>query len=58
MTKYIRPLFDIQRVHVDGSRLHYEIFYRDGQSYRKLVDACFLTKRSAELFINDLLSEV
>lgn len=54
----IKALFDIQRVHVDGSRLHYEIFYRDGQSYRKIVDACFLTKRSAELFINDLLSEV
>lgn len=54
----IKALFDIQRVHVDGSRLFYEVFYRNGQSYSKIVDACFLTKRSAELFINDLLSEV
>ena len=54
----LKPLFDIQRVHVDGSRLYYEVFYRQGKSFTKIVDACFLTSRAASEYINELISEV
>jgi len=54
----LKPLFDIQRIHVDGSRLYYELFYRQGKSYVKVVDACFLTSRAASEYIEQLISEV
>jgi len=54
----LKPLFDIQRVHVDGSRLYYEVYYRQGKSFTKIVDACFLNMRAASEYINQLVSEV
>lgn len=54
----LKPLFDIQRVHVDGSRLYYEVFYKHDKSFTKLVDACFLTSKAASDYINQLVNEV
>jgi hypothetical protein len=54
----LKPLFDIQRIHVDGSRLYYELFYKHGQSYSKVVDACFLTSKAASEYIEQLINEV
>lgn len=59
MTKYIRPLFDIQRVYIDGKSFHYEIYYKSGVSYTRLVDACFFTLKGAKETIEELIeSEV
>ena len=54
----LKPLFDIQRVHVDGSRLYYELFYKSGQSYTKIIDACFMTQNAAREYIEQMISEV
>jgi len=54
----LKTLFDIQRVHVDGSRLYYELFYKQGKSYFKAVEACFMTQGAAREYIETLLSEV
>jgi hypothetical protein len=54
----LKNLFDIQRVHVDGSRLYYELFYRQGQSYTKIIDACFMTQNAAREYIKQLIDEV
>jgi hypothetical protein len=54
----LKPLFDVQRIHVDGSRLYYEVYYKTGKSFTKIVDACFLTSRAASEYINQLISEV
>lgn len=51
----LKPLFDIQRVHVDGSRLYYELFYRQGKSYVKVIDACFMTHSGARDYIEVLI---
>lgn len=51
----LKPLFDIQRVHVDGSRLYYELFYRQGKSFIKIVDACFMTQNAAREYIDQLI---
>lgn len=44
--KYLKPLFDIQRVHIEGSKLYYELFYRQDSTMVKLVDACFLSLKA------------
>lgn len=56
--QYLKPLFDIQRVHHDGSKLYYEIFYRQDSTMVKLVDACFMSYRDAIDYRDDLLEEL
>lgn len=55
MTKLLKPLFDIQRVYIDGKTFHYEIHYKHGNEYRKHVDACFFSLTGAQSFINELI---
>lgn len=54
--KYIRPLFDIQRVYIDGKSFHYEIYYRSGRSFERVTDREFDSMRDAENFIDELLT--
>ena len=54
----LKPLFNIERIHVDGSRLFYEVYYRQGKSYTKIVDACFMNLKAANDYIDSLVSEV
>jgi hypothetical protein len=54
---YIKACFDIQRVHVDGSSLHYEVFYREGNTFKKVTDREFQSMPEARDFINTLLEE-
>lgn len=53
----LKPLFDIQRLYVDGSRFCYEIYYKHDKSYSKVVDASFLTLRAAKEYINEVMGE-
>jgi hypothetical protein len=53
----IKALFDIQRIHVDGSKLYYEVFYLDGRSYSKVTDTLFTSLSSARAYIQTLLNE-
>lgn len=56
---YLKPLFDIQRVYIDGKSFHYEVYYRTGKSFTKVIDACFFTKIGAQETIDELIeSEV
>lgn len=52
---YLKPLFNIERVHVNGSKLYYQLSYKVDNVYNTLVDACFLTLKDAELYIESLL---
>lgn len=59
MTKYIRPLFDIRRVYIDGKSFHYEVYYRSGRSFERVIEACFFTMQGAnEEIDNFITSEV
>lgn len=55
MTNYIRPLFDIQRVYIDGKSFHYQIYYHTGPKYKRVVEACFFTMKGAEETIDELI---
>ena len=54
----IKSLFDIQRVHVNGSKLVYEVFYLQGRSYTQVTDIQFSSMNEARAYINNLLNEV
>lgn len=56
--QYLKPLFDIQRVHIEGSKLYYELYYRQDNTMVKLIDACFVTYRAALDHIDELLEEL
>lgn len=58
MTNYIRPLFDIQRVYIDGKSFHYEVFYKIGQSFQQVTSDKFDSLKDAERYIDILMSEV
>ena len=51
--KYLKPLFNIERIHVNGSRLYYELAYRQGPSFETI--ACFYTWKEAHDFRDILL---
>lgn len=52
---YLKALFDIQRVHIDGASLHYELYYKVDNSYVKLVDTKFSTIQDAQKHMHELL---
>lgn len=52
---YIKALFDIQRVHIDGASLHYELYYKHGNTYKQVVDTKFSTRLAAETYMKSLL---
>jgi len=51
----LKALFDIQRVHVDGASLHYEVYYKEGASYVKVTAEKFPNRQAAGEYINELL---
>lgn len=53
--QYLKPLFNIERIHVNGSRLYYELSYKTDNQYTPVVDACFLSWRDAQEFRDNLL---
>lgn len=53
--KYIKALFDIQKVHVDGSKVYYEVYYLQGRSFTKIIDNQF-TWNEAKDYINKLVN--
>lgn len=53
--KYIKALFDIQRVHVDGSSLFYQVYYKEEKSYQLVTDHKFNTRVEATTYIDELL---
>ena len=55
----IKALFDIQKIHVDGSKIYYELFYKgDNNQYTKVIEACFFSIPAAGDYINDLIEAV
>ena len=52
---YLKALFDIQRVHVDGSALHYAVYYKQDHQYVKVIDTQFTSRADAQEYIDDLL---
>lgn len=52
---YIKALFDIQRVHIDGASLYYELYYKIDNQYTKIIDTKFNTIKDAEKHINELI---
>lgn len=57
MTNYIRPLFDIQRVYIDGKSFYYEVFYKVGQSFQQVTSEKFASLKDAERYIDTLMNE-
>ena len=53
----IKPLFDIQKVHVNGSKLYYELYYKKTTVYVKVIEACFITLKGAQEYRDELLEE-
>ena len=52
---YLKPSFNIERVHVNGSKLYYELYYKVDNQFQLAVDACFLNYKAAKDFIDELL---
>jgi len=53
---YIKPRFDIQRVHFEGATLYYEVYYRNDKNvYEKVSDTEFKTIKAAQDYVEELL---
>lgn len=48
----IKINFDIQRVHVDGSSLHYDLMYKQDNIFKKASHWQFMTRQCAINFMN------
>lgn len=52
---YLKPLFNIERIHIDGSRLVYKLNYKYDNQFKPVIDALFLDWASVIDFRDDLL---
>ena len=52
---YLKALFDIQTVHIDGSAKYYAVYYKQDHQYVKVIDTQFNTRADAQGYIDDLL---
>ena len=59
----IKPLFHIQKTYVteeayQGAEFYYELYYRQGNQYINIGQACFYTIKAAEHYRDNILESL